>query len=86
MDSFELKKEFGSEIVFHGGLDLQGGITGSRKDAVEEARTRIDAFAPGGGYIFAPSNQFMEDVPMDNFFASYETALHHGQYPIDIRQ
>jgi len=86
MDSFELKKEFGSEIVFHGGLDLQGGITGSLEDAVAEAKTRIDAFAPGGGYIFAPSNHFMEDVPRDNFFALYETALHYGKYPISIRE
>ena len=82
MDSFELKREFGSEIVFHGGLDIQGGITGSLDEAVEEAEKRIDAFAPGGGYIFAPSNHYMEDVPMENFFAVNETARKYGTYPI----
>lgn len=74
MDSFELKREFGSELVFHGGLDLQGGINGTVEEAIEEAKRRIDAFAPGGGYIFSPSNHFMQDVSMENFFAVYETA------------
>jgi len=43
---------------------------------------RIDAFAPGGGFIFAPSNHFMEDVSLENFHAVYETARTYGKYPI----
>ena len=75
MDSVELKREFGSEIVFHGGLDIQhGGITGSLQEAIDEAKRRLDSFAKGGGYIFAPSNHFMEDVPLENFYAVYRTA------------
>ncbi len=82
MDSFELKKEFGTELVFHGGVDIQGGINGTVEEAVDEAKRRIDAFASKGGYIFAPSNHFMQDVPLDNFFALYKTALSYGQYPL----
>jgi uroporphyrinogen decarboxylase len=82
MDSLELKREFGSELVFHGGLDIQGGITGSVTEAVAEARRRIDALAKGGGYIFGPSNHYMQDIPMDNFFAIHETARSYGRYPI----
>jgi uroporphyrinogen decarboxylase len=78
MDSLELKREFGSEIVFHGGLDLQGGITGTVAEAETEARKRIDAFAKGGGYIFAPSNHFMQDVSLENFYAVYRVARQHG--------
>lgn len=79
MDSVELKREFGSEIVFHGGLDIQqGGITGSVKEAVDEAKRRIDAFAEGGGYIFAPSNHFMQDIPLENFYAIYATAREYA--------
>jgi uroporphyrinogen decarboxylase len=80
MDSLELKREFGSELVFHGGLDLQGGITGTAAEAVEEAKRRIDAFAKGGGYIFAPSNHFMQDVSLENFYAVYRTAREYGIY------
>ena len=82
MDSFELKKEFGDELIFHGGLDIQGGINGTVEEAVEEAKLRIDAFAPGGGYILAPSNHFMQDVPMENFFAVYDTARSYGAYEV----
>ena len=82
MDSFELKREFGNELVFHGGLDIQGGINGTVDEAVEEAKRRIDAFAPGGGYIFAPSNHFMQDVPMENFFAVYEAVRTYGRYSL----
>jgi uroporphyrinogen decarboxylase len=85
MDSVELKREFGSEIVFHGGLDLQGGINGSREEAVVEARKRIDAFGQGGGYVFAPSNHFIADVSAENFFAIYETAREYGVYPLKER-
>ena len=77
MDSESLKKEFGKEIVFHGGLDLQGGLNGTREEAVEEARRRLDAFAPGGGYIFGPSNQFQPDTPPENLIAAYETARNY---------
>lgn len=78
MDSVELKKEFGSEIIFHGGLDIQqGGITGSVQEARDEARRRLDAFGPTG-YIFAPSNHFMQDVPLENFYAIYEVAREYG--------
>jgi uroporphyrinogen decarboxylase len=80
MDSAELKREFGRELVFHGGLDLQGGITGSVAEAVAESRRRIDAFAKDGGYIFAPSNHFMQDVSLDNFYAVYRTAREYGVY------
>ena len=83
MDSRELKKEFGSELVFHGGLDTQGGITGSVEEAEREARERIEALAPGGGYVFAPSNHYMEDVPLENFLAVHRVAREAGIYPMD---
>ncbi len=86
MDSFELKREFGKDLIFHGGLDIQGGITGSVEAAVQEAKTRLRAFAPGGGYIFAPANHFMQDMPIDNFFAVYETARTYGRYPLRFDQ
>jgi len=70
-------------LVFHGGLDIQqGGITGSLAQAQAEAWERIEAFAPGGGYIFAPSNHYMSDVPMENFFAVNNVARERGLYPI----
>ena len=84
MDSFQLKKDFGKDLIFHGGLDIKGPLTGSIKDSIVEAKTRIKAFAPGGGYIFAPTNHFQQDTPVENFFIIYKVANESGKYPIDI--
>jgi uroporphyrinogen decarboxylase len=82
MDSAALKKEFGSELVFHGGVDIQGAICGSKEEAIAEAAKRVSAFGPRGGYIFGPTNHFQPDTPVDNFFAIYETARVRGKNPI----
>ncbi len=84
MDAAALKKEFGSDIVFHGGVDIQKAIIGSKQDAVCEAKRMIECYGPGGGYIFGPSNHFQIDVPVENFFAIYKAALDFGKYPFDI--
>lgn len=82
MDPFELKKEFGKDIVFHGGADIQRGLTGTVQMAEEEARTKIQAFAPGGGYIAGPSNHFQTDTSVEAFMAYYKATLKYGKYPI----
>jgi uroporphyrinogen decarboxylase len=74
MDPFELKREFGGDIVFHGGLDMQGALSGTVQQARDEAQKCLDAFSRDGGYIFAPSNHFMQDIPLENFYAVYEVA------------
>jgi uroporphyrinogen decarboxylase len=84
MDSFELKKEFGNDIIFHGGVDIQGPISGTLEEAITEAKTRIKAFAPNGGYIFASTNNYQPDIPVENFIAIYNTAKEFGKYPIDF--
>lgn len=86
MDSAELKKEFGNDLVFHGGIDLQQALVGTREQTVEETRRRIADYAPGGGYIVSPSNHFTSDVPVENFFALYETAAEFGRYPLASNQ
>ncbi|MFZ4614821.1 MAG: uroporphyrinogen decarboxylase family protein [Rectinemataceae bacterium] len=80
MDSAALKRDFGKELVFHSGIDIQGAMRGSRQDVVDEVKKRIDAFGPGGGYILAPSNHFLGDVPIENIITMYETAYEYGRY------
>jgi len=85
MDPFELKKEFSKDLVFHGGGDLQKALCGTVEETIYEAQQKIKAFAPGGGYIFGPSNHLQIDVPVENFFAFYKTGLEFGKYPINIK-
>jgi uroporphyrinogen decarboxylase len=82
MDSAELKKEFGNALVFHGGIDLQYALTGTKEDTIRETKRRIADYAPGGGYIASPSNHFTSDVPVENFLALYQTAQEYGTYPV----
>lgn len=85
MEPFELKKEFGKDLIFHGGGDMQKALSGTVEDAKNEARQKLKYFAPGGGYILGPSNHFQVDVPVENFLAFYKTGLEFGKYPINIK-
>ena len=82
MESDVLKREFGNSVCFHGGIDIQYALPGTLDRLEEEIQKRIEAFAPGGGYILSPTNHVVGDVPVENFFKMYEFAYKHGQYPI----
>ena len=83
MDSAELKREFGSRITFHGGVDEQHVLPfGSESDVEAEVRLRLRAFGPGGGYILAPSHYVQADTPPGNLVAMCRAAREFGQYPI----
>ncbi|MBT3201113.1 MAG: hypothetical protein HN350_14520 [Phycisphaerales bacterium] len=82
MDSALLKQEFGRDILFHGGIDLQQALTGTKAQTIAETKLRIADYGPGGGYILSPSNHLTSDVSVENFFAMYETALECGVYPL----
>ena len=82
MDSEKLKREVGDAVCFHGGVDLQYALPGTPEELETEVRKRIEAFAPGGGYILSPTNHVVNDVPVDNFFRMYEYAHKYGKYPI----
>jgi len=84
MDSTMLKSRFGDRVVFHGGVDEQYILpNGTVTQVQEEVWERITAFAPGGGYIFAPAHNIQDDVPPVNVIAMFESALQYGRYPID---
>jgi len=80
MDSHMLKREYGKNVCFHGGIDIQYKLPGTLEELEEEVKTRISGFAPGGGYILAPTNHVQGDVPIENFFKMYEYAHKYGTY------
>jgi uroporphyrinogen decarboxylase len=85
-DSFRLKREFGDRICFHGGVDEQMALpTGTEQDVENEVRTRIEAFAPGGGYILAAAHNIQPDTPPQNVVAMFRAAKKYGKYPIQER-
>ena len=74
MEPASLQKKFGGRIVFHGGLDTQhilvNGTTTEIRNHVKEI---LGTFSTEGGYVFAPSQIFQSDIPLENIVAAYET-------------
>jgi uroporphyrinogen decarboxylase len=73
MDPAALEREFGRQLVFHGGIDVQQILPFATPDRVREEVKRIVAtLGRRGGYILAPSHNIQADVPPQNVLAMYE--------------
>jgi uroporphyrinogen decarboxylase len=80
MDSVVLKQEFGDDLCFHGGIDIEHIVPfGTVKDVRDHVKQTIDILAPGGGYIFA-LQAISPIIPPENIISAYELALEHGLY------
>ncbi len=76
MDLKGLKKDFGCELSFHGGIDIVKTLpTGSEKDVQDEVRNRIDILGKNGGYILASSHHIQSDTPLKNVLALYDISI-----------
>jgi uroporphyrinogen decarboxylase len=79
----EIKKEFGNELCFLGGVDSQHLMpTGTPQQVSEQVKRRIQEMGVGGGYVLAPSHNIGDDVPLENILAFFEGANDFGTYPI----
>jgi uroporphyrinogen decarboxylase len=76
MDPLELKKEFGKQLAFMGGVDTQGVLPYGTVDEVRRATARLieGMTADGGGYILAASHTVPPETPDENIFAMYAEA------------
>ena len=70
MEPASLKREYGSDLSFHGGLDIQGVLVdGSPDDVSEEVERLFDIFGTSGGYVMAPAHCVQPDVSPENIVA-----------------
>lgn len=76
MDALELKREFGRQLRFMGGVDTQQLLPNAPAAEVRRATTRLieGMTADGGGYILAASHTISPETPDENIFAMYEVA------------
>ncbi|MHB1347706.1 MAG: uroporphyrinogen decarboxylase family protein [Candidatus Humimicrobiaceae bacterium] len=82
MDTYQLKKEFGKDLCFQGGIDLQVAMRGSFEDIEKEVKERIKSLAPDGGYVLSSANNIASDIPVENVFKLFELAIKYGNYPL----
>ena len=73
MDREGLKRDFGSKLIFHGGVDNQQTLPfGTAEDVRAEVRENLKIF--GRGYILAPCHNIQAVSPAENVVAMYEAA------------
>ena len=81
MEREGLKRDFGGEVVLHGGVDNQQTLAfGTVEDVRAEVLINLEILGKGGGYILAPCHNIQAVSPPQNVVALYETAFEHGRY------
>ncbi len=79
MDTKTLKREFGKDICFWGGIDTQRVLPfGSVQDVQVEVRRRVEDLGPDGYCVCAVHN-LQADVSPENICAMYDAAREYGQ-------
>jgi uroporphyrinogen decarboxylase len=76
MEPAALKRNFGGQVCFHGGIDIQYLLPLEKPDKVrKEVRRRCRILGEGGGYIMAPSHNLQPDIGTENILAMYDLSL-----------
>ena len=78
-----LKKRFGDNIVFCGGIDTHRILPyGSPEDVRREVRRVMQILGPGGGCMIGAVHTVMNDVPPENVLAMVDAVEEFGRYPL----
>ncbi|HOZ48932.1 MAG TPA: uroporphyrinogen decarboxylase family protein [Candidatus Hydrogenedentes bacterium] len=82
MDLRALKAQFGDAMVFNGAIDSHHVLINGTPESVRRAtRDVLDVMKPGGGYIAGASHDtILEETPVENVIAMFETIREYGIY------
>jgi uroporphyrinogen decarboxylase len=81
MDIGALKREFGRDLAFWGGVGAQSVLARTTPDeVVDGVRHTLAVMVPGGGYIAAPCHTLTEEVPWESVLAFHEAVQRYGSY------
>jgi len=76
-----LKKNFGKNIVFCGGIDTHRILPfGSVEDVRQEVHRVMQILGPGGGCMISAVHTVMNDVPPENILAMVDAVEEFGHY------
>jgi len=80
MDPARLKREFGHQLSFQGGIDIEHILLfGTVGEVERHAKQVIDTLGPGGGFLFK-AQAISPLIPWENLKLSYDLALEYGKY------
>ena len=81
MAAAELKREFGGDLAFHGGIGIQHALPhGTPEQVRDEVQQLLATMKPGGGYIAGTSHNLQADVPVANIMALIAAYHEFGGY------
>jgi len=82
MDLATLKRKYGRRIVFNGAIDSHHVLIKGDVDFVrQKTREVLDIMMPGGGYVGGASHDtILEETPVENVLAMFDTVREHGVY------
>jgi uroporphyrinogen decarboxylase len=88
MDPAVLKREFGRDMAFWGGVDTQRVLPfGTAAEVAAEVQRRFAELGPGGGWVCAAVHNIQPGVPPENICALFDTAAEVGWYgPVNRRE
>ncbi|UCB45386.1 MAG: hypothetical protein JSV25_14430 [Spirochaetota bacterium] len=76
MDILKLKKEYGNDITFCGGISTQKLLPLATPDEIREEVQKTKAvMGKGGGYICDAGINILADVPLENIIAFIEASM-----------
>jgi uroporphyrinogen decarboxylase len=74
----ELKRRWGSRLIFCGAIDTHRILpTGTPDDVRREVHRVLDVMEPGGGYMLASVHTIMDDVPAENIVSMVDAACEY---------
>jgi uroporphyrinogen decarboxylase len=75
MDPDFIKSNFGKDLIFFGGIDIQELLPHATPEQIHAEVSHISKIlGKNGGYIIAPAHNIQDDTPVENVLAFFEAA------------
>jgi uroporphyrinogen decarboxylase len=85
MDLVRLKREYGPDLCFCGGISTQRVLSrGTPDDVEQELRRKVKLMARGGGYIVATAGSVQGDVPLSNLVRLIDLLWNQDREPVNV--
>lgn len=79
-DLKKLKKEYGKDLTFYGGISTQQFLPYASVDECKSiAKSTLDTMGKDGGYILSPTHAVTPDIPLENVMALIEVVKNYNR-------
>jgi uroporphyrinogen decarboxylase len=80
MDLLELKREFGKDLAFMGGIDVRTFNDPDPQALEQEIATKISAAKVGGGYIYHSDHSIPNNISFPQYCRAIDLVKKYGGY------